>query len=132
MYRIQQNFQVGKLSWFSWFLTQSRIYYRELFEYVIPFNSYTTWRYLSILKYKEISFYLLSLNIEQDSWSWSYWSSQWEGKGSVENGLNTKRYYINTIPQTEGKHSPYLKATPTQKALVAQYTAVLLPYKKCQ
>jgi len=29
-------------------------------------------------------------------------------------GLNTKHYYINTIPlriQTEGKHSPYLKAT---------------------
>jgi len=27
---------------------------------------------------------------------------------------------------------PYLKATPTQKAIVVQYAAIWLPYKKCQ
>jgi len=66
-------------------------------------------RYLSILKCKKIGLYLLSPNIEQDCWLWSYRSSQWGGNGSVENGLNMKCCYINTIPQTEGKRSPYLK-----------------------
>jgi len=134
-YPIQQNFWVGKLSQFSWFFTQLQIYPRELFEYVIPFKLHTTWHYSSILKCKKIGLYIPSLNIEQDCWSWSYWSSQWGGNGSVENVLNVKHYYINTIPiaipWTEGKPSPYLspylKATPTQKALVARYAAVWLP-----
>jgi len=91
--------------------------------YVIPTNSHTTWHYLSNLKCKKMSLHLPSLTIEQDCWLWSYWSSQWGGNGSVENGLNAKCYYINTILQTEGKRSPYLKATPTQKVLVAWYTA---------
>jgi len=111
-YRIWQNFRVGKLLQFSWFFTQLRIYSRELFEYIIPFNLLTTWHYSSILKCKKIGFYLLSLNIEQDCWLWIYWSSQWGGNCSVENGLNAKGYYINTIPWTEGKPSPYQKATP--------------------
>jgi len=100
---------VWKLLQFSQFLTQSQIYSQELFEYVIPFNLHTTWCNLSILKCKKIGLYLLFLNIEQGCWSWSCWSSQWGGNGSVENGLNVKCYYINTISQTEGKCSPYLK-----------------------
>jgi len=107
-YLIRQNFQVGKLLWFSQFFTQLLIYSRELFEYVIPFNSHTTWHYSSILKCKKIGLYLLSLNIEQDCWSWSYWSSQWGGNGSVENGLNVKHYYINTIPLNSEQKSSLL------------------------
>jgi len=40
------------------------------------------------LKCKKIGLYLLSLNLTlniSDCWSWSYWSSQWGGNGSVEN-----------------------------------------------
>jgi len=44
----------------------------------------------------------------------------------------TQSVIILTLSPTEGNCSPYLKATPTQKALVAQYAAVQLPYKKCQ
>jgi len=65
----------------------NREYIHRLFKYLIPFNLHTTWHYLSILKCKKIGLYLLSLNIEHDC-SWSYWSSQWGGKGSDENRLN--------------------------------------------
>jgi len=41
----------------------------------------------------------------------SYWSSQWGGNVSVENRVNMEHYYINSIPQTDGKCSPHLKAT---------------------
>jgi len=124
---------VGKLLQFSWFFTQLQIYFHKLFKYVIPLNSLTTWRYSSILKCKKIGLYLISLNIKQDCWLWSYWSSQWGGNGSVENRLNLKRYYIYTIPQTEGKHSPHLNWGNTHsEGISCAIRCSLAAIQKCQ
>jgi len=56
-------------------------------------------KYFKVQKDQFVPRYLLSLNIKQDYWSWSYWSSRCGGNCSVENWLNTKHYYINTIPK---------------------------------
>jgi len=88
-------------------IPQSRIYFRELFKYVIPFNFYTTWhdcgaieaanKKVTVYCYLLIGCLLAALPLPP------HWL----------------HYYINTIPRTEGKRFPYLKVAHTQKALFA-------------